>query len=196
MIRTWPVLVGIAFLILLATPPLDPWLDRTMPRLLVLQVPAWLGLGWLAGLALPMRPRSWNPLGLTGLAFFVGSVAFWMIPRSVDATQTSELVDQLMHANLLVAGAGLAASRRSLPFVAKGALGIYGASMTFALGMIYTRYGDLLCGAFDLAQQRATGRWMLGLSPLVTIFVLVFGFRALSRGQAVPGTNARPTSEG
>ncbi len=165
----------------LAAPPIDDWLGGYMPRLLLIEMPAWVVLGWIAGRRARTRMWPWNPLGLTGLACFAGAIGFWMIPRSVDAVRTSEAVDQLMHASLLLGGAGLAASTALLPFVLRAALGIYAASMTFALGIIYTSYRALLCGTFDLPQQRTTGHWLLVACPFVVLGVLVAGARALGR---------------
>jgi hypothetical protein len=171
-----------AFLVLvLAASPLDAWLDRAMPRLLLLEMPAWIALGWVAGRRMEAKPRAWNPRGVTGLAFFLGALAFWTLPRSVDAIGASEVVDQLMHASLLVAGAGLAMSVSSMPFVVRGALAVYGVSMAFALGMLYTSYRALLCGTFDLVQQRSTGRWLLVASPFLVVLLLGRGARALER---------------
>ena len=58
-------------------------------------------------------------------------------------------------------------------------LGIYAAAMTIALGFIYSSYSALLCGTFDLAQQRQTGTWLLRLSPLVVLLVVATGVAAL-----------------
>lgn len=174
-------LVWTLTVLVLAAPPLDDWLDSSMPRLLLIEMPAWVALGWLAGRRPQARTRAWNPHGLTGLAFFLGALGFWMISRSVDAIGASEIVDQFMHVSLLVGGAALASSVPSMPFVLRGALGIYGASMTFSLGVFYTSYRALLCGTFDLAQQRSTGHWLLVVCPFVVLFVLGAGARALVR---------------
>jgi len=167
----------------------DRWLDATMPRLVLLAVPAWATLGILA---VGRSGRTWtrgNEHGLTGLACALGALAFWMIPRSVDAIRASEVADHLMHASMLGAGAALAASWPITPFVVRGVLGIYAAAMTIALGFIYSSYSALLCGTFDLAQQRLTGTWLLRLSPLVVLLVVVTGvasLRATARSQGRP----------
>jgi hypothetical protein len=156
-------------------------LEIAMPLLLLVDMPCWVLLGWLAGRRIPRGPPKWNPYGLSGLAFAGGAVAFWMIPRSVDAIAASPLVDQLMHATLLMAGATLAISVPFMPFVVRGALAIYGTSMTFALGMLYTNYRALLCGTFNLAQQRMAGQWLLASVPFLVLLVLAWGARALAR---------------
>lgn len=184
----------------LSNSPADEWLDATMPRLVLLALPAWATLGILA---VGRSGRTWmrgNRHGLTGLACALGALAFWMIPRSVDAIRASEVADQLMHASMLVAGAALAASWRIMPFVVRGVLGIYAAAMTLSLGLIYSSYSALLCGTFDLAQQRLTGTWLLRLSPLVVLLVVfagVISLRATAKSQGryrakVPSSGPAP----
>lgn len=178
----WIAAVALA----LSNSPTDEWLDATMPRLVLLALPAWATLGTLA---VGRSGRTWmrgNRHGLTGLVSALGALAFWMIPRSVDAIRASEVADQLMHASMLGAGAALAASWRVMPFVVRGVLGIYAAAMTLSLGLIYSSYSALLCGTFDLAQQRLTGIWLLRLSPLVVLLVVIAGvtsLRAAARNQ-------------
>lgn len=169
----WVALVAIA----LAVSPVNTWLDARMPRLLLLAMPTWFALG-----ALAVADRRWerfNPHGLTGVIWAIGAIAFWMIPRSVDAVRTSGLADQLMHASMFAAGMALAASWRITPFVVRGALAIYGVAMTIALGVIYSSYAALLCGTFDLAQQKQTGEWLLRLSPAAILVIILAGMRSL-----------------
>ena len=66
-----------------------------------------------------------------------------------------------------------------MPFVIRGVLGIYGAAMTIALGFVYTSYSALLCGTFNLAQQRLAGSWLLRVSPAIVLLVIVTGVRSL-----------------
>lgn len=184
----WLVLVGT-----LASPLVDGYLIRTQPRFVVIHLPAWLILGYLAGRHLVREPRAraWNPMGLTGLVFFVGTLAFWMIPRSVDSAVLSGAVDQVLHLSLLCAGFALGWSVPAMPFVLRAAGGIYGASMTFALGALYTHYSGLLCGTFTLLQQRQTGHQLYILSGLIVVLVLASGVRGL----ALQGVSARgPTA--
>ncbi|HWV39955.1 MAG TPA: hypothetical protein VN033_15905 [Vulgatibacter sp.] len=172
---------------LLAAPPLDAWLDGSMPRLLLVETPAWIALGWMAVRGRGRRGAidealgRWDPGGAAGLVFFLGVLAFWMLPRSVDLVGASRFANQAMHASLLAAGAALGASLPRLSFIVRGALGIYAVSMTFSMGILYTTYDALLCGTFDLFQQRATGRLLLLLSPVVLVLVVGAGMRSLSR---------------
>jgi len=183
----WVGLVGV-----FASPPVDSYLIDTQPRFVLLHIPAWLLLGYVAGQQLrTVRAVPWNPLGLTGLVFFLGSLSFWMIPRSVDSAALSIWIDQLLHANLLAAGFGFAWSVPAMPFVLRAAVGIYGASMIFSLGALYTHYSALLCGTFTLTQQRQTGQLLYLLSAPIVIALLVSGVRALARERS--GAVTKPT---
>ncbi len=175
----------------LASPFVDGYLTQTQPRFVVFHGPAWLLLGYVAGrhFILAPRPHAWNPLGLTGLVFFVGSVAFWMIPRTVDAAVLSWWVDELLHVNLVAAGFLLGWSVPAMPFVLKAASGIYAASMTFALGALYTHYSGLLCGTFTLLQQRQTGHRLYVLSSLIVVAVFAGGLRGLARQKSLSGNS-------
>lgn len=183
----------VAAALVLSVSPADAWLDATMPRLVLLAFPVWVALGVLA---VAGSGRVWtrgNDHGLTGLVLALGALGFWMIPRSVDAIRASEVADLLMHASMLAAGAALAVSWRRMPFVVRGVLGIYAAAMTLALGLVYSSYSALLCGTFDLAQQRLTGMWLLRVSPLVVLLVVVAGAAALRAPAACePAALARP----
>jgi hypothetical protein len=53
--------------------------------------------------------------------------------------------------------------------------------MTFALGMFYVSYAALLCGTFDLAQQRTVGRYLLAACPVIVLVVIASTARALAR---------------
>lgn len=171
------VLVAVA----LTVPAVNAWLGAVMWRLMLLEIPAWILLGWLAGRRFQDKRPGWNPKGLTGLVFFLGALGFWMIPRSVDAIGMYQPVNQLMHASLLWAGALLSMSIPALPFVFRAATGIYAASMTFSLGMLYSKFDATLCGTFDLYQQRTLGKYLLIAAPVVAVLVVAAGARALVR---------------
>lgn len=185
-------LVWALAVVALTASPLDDWLDARQPRLLLVQIPAWLALGWLAGRRFRGRPQALDPHGLTGLACFVAALGFWMIPRSMDLINTSESADQWMHATLLAGGLALSAGIDRMPFVARIAAAIYGTSMIFALGMTYSHYTELLCGSFDLTQQHETGRRLLVLTPVALVFTVVVAARALGRESRGGGEQMEP----
>ncbi|MCO5068072.1 MAG: hypothetical protein M9910_05200 [Kiritimatiellae bacterium] len=181
----------LALAALLAFSPLDTWLDATMPRIVLLQMPAWILLGWLVGRKRGNILVHLDPRGLGALAFAILTVIFWMIPRSIDTIGYSTRADQLLHASLFIAGFALADGFPRLPFVAKAALCIMGTSHVFALGVFYTKYTALLCGSFSLLQQQELGHWLLRLTPFVLVWALVGAFRALARAAEQERKTAR-----
>ncbi|MCC6348604.1 MAG: hypothetical protein IT347_03310 [Candidatus Eisenbacteria bacterium] len=154
----------------LLAPPLDPYLDGVMVRVVLIQVPLLLVLGALVGRRTPdAAARRWDPAGFTGLAFAAGALVFWMLPRSLDEAARSEVMDQLRHLSLLAAGFGLGAGWRRLPFAARGGASILTVAMLGAMGVFYSRYDALVCGWFTLAQQREAGAAMLRASGLALV---------------------------
>ena len=185
-----PVLAALA----LAAPPLDPWLDRSMARHMLVQVPLLLLLGFAVGAQVRRGLAPFvDDLGLTGLAAAVGALVFWMLPRSLDAAVESNLVDQLMHVSMFTAGTLLGAAWQRLPFAARGAVGIQLAAMLIAVGNYYAKAYVLACSAYTLELQQEAGRAMLGASVLVVLLVVVGLGRALS-GERAPRRTQSPAS--
>lgn len=179
------LLLPVAAALVLAAPPLDPWLDRSMARHMLVQIPLLLLLG--AALGRQLRGtlgRKLDDLGLTGLAAAAGALLFWLLPRSLDATVESNVVDQLMHASMFLGGTLLGAGWARLPFAARGAAGIQLAAMMIAVGNYYADAYVLACSAYTLELQQQAGRAMLGASVVVVVLVLVGLARALGGAES------------
>ncbi len=170
-----------AAIVLLSLNPLDPWLDSSMPRVVLLQMPAWFVLGWIQGRKRCWRLATVDPNGLGAFALAIFTIIFWMIPRSIDAVGSSDFADSLLHVSMLIAGFSLAVSFTRLPFVGKAAFAIMGASKVFALGIFYSKYTALLCGSFSLAQQKELGAWLLRLTPFMVVWAVAAVARMLIR---------------
>jgi len=163
-------LAALAAALLLMLPPLDPWLDAAMPRHLLIQMPALLGLGAVA--AWPAAAKAgWTPTRAAALAWGIGALAFWMIPRALDMAVVREGVDQAMHLSMVSAGAALARSVPRLPFAPRVALALHAVAMLAAMGMAYQSYPGVICSAYDLPQQRAAGAGLLLAAPLLWVMV-------------------------
>lgn len=186
-------LAAAAFVALLL-PPLDRALVATMPRLLLVQMPALVALGLLAGRQLPPAVPRADPHGLAALAFFVGALGFWMIPRAVDAVAVSPAAATAMRASLFAAGAGLAVALRVMPFALRGALAVYAVAMLLAMGVIYSSYRALLCSTFSLADQALVGSALLHATPLALLAAIGFVAHALHRERTRARPGARPAA--
>ncbi|HEY5568499.1 MAG TPA: hypothetical protein VIM81_14830 [Gammaproteobacteria bacterium] len=168
--------------LVLVTPPLDPFLDAAMRRHVEWQLPALVALGYFAGRGrVPRRLAAANPSGLAGLAFALGSMAFWMIPRSLDVAVVHDSVDQLLHASMFGSGLALAWSLPVAPFALRVALGIHAVAMVAALGVTYSEFPRLICATYNLQQQRAVGGDLLWIAGLLWVMLWFAALRELAR---------------
>ncbi|MDH4199051.1 MAG: hypothetical protein OEV66_01605 [Spirochaetia bacterium] len=118
------------------------------------------------------------------IVFFIGTIAFWTIPRSVDLSVLHYYAHIIMLCNLFFAGFFLGTNLKHMSFVLKMALGIYGLSMFLTTGLVYYSYESLLCAVYTIEMQNLTGKIMLQIFPFAGIFFiyrLFENFRKMSR---------------
>jgi cytochrome c oxidase assembly factor CtaG len=186
-------LLAIAAALLLIAPPVDPFLDAVMRRHMELQLPALVLLGFMVGRGRP-APR-WvaaiNASGLAGLALALGSMAFWMIPRSLDAAVVDNTVDQVLHASMFSSGLALAWSLPVAPFALRITLAIHGVAMVGAMALVYSGFPRLICATYNLEQQRAVGGDLLWVAGLLCVMLCVAVVREFGRRAEHPAEDAR-----
>lgn len=188
-----PRFVTLALALIVAAPPLDPWFDEVMLRNVLGQQPLLVVLGFLTGWRRDAtfsssRARS---RALAALFNLTATLIFAMLPRTVDLTVSSGLADQVLHACLFVGGAALGRSFPDLGFAARGAAGILGVSMLFALGTYYASSEILSCSVYTLELQQEVGRRMLVVATSVLVLLLVALGRTLARAHRQAPTEAR-----
>jgi cytochrome c oxidase assembly factor CtaG len=154
------------------TPPFDTYLDASMSRHMLVQMPLLAALGYAAQRIWPvlrLRPPS-LPLG--AVVFATGTMLFWMLPRSLDSAVALAWVDQLMHGNMLAAGWSLAFALPRLSFHAKMAFGVYALAMLLAAGVVYAMADVPVCATYSMVQQAAAGTSLLWLGGALFIVLL------------------------
>lgn len=179
---------AIAAACLLALPPADGYLAATMERRLLIQIPAMLVLGALAGWR-PGRgaaPRAWRAGDLAALALAVGALLFWMIPRSLDLAARSRPADAALLVSVFAAGFALARSLPHLSFVIPVTLGLQATAMLMALGIVYLHFPGLICTAYTLAQQRVAGAWLVRAAPVAWVLLWGWALRRLAVSRSLP----------
>lgn len=149
-----------------------------MRRHLLLQIPALLALGAVLGFEAG-RHSGPGPHRLSGLAFGLGAIGFWLIPRSLDAAVARQGVDLLLHLSMCAAGAALASSVPALPFALQMMLGVNGIAMLGAMGAVYSNTPWLVCASYDLAQQRRLGAALLGVAPILWAMLWIWALLRL-----------------
>lgn len=181
----------LAVYLLLATPPLRDWLEAGMVTHMLVQLPLLAGLGVLAVRRLPARLRNrldrCNAAGvpLTLLALF--AIAFWMLPRSLDAALNQPAMELAKFVSLpLLVGAPLALSWRRLPAVGRGFLWSNLLSMLVVLGWLYSAAPVRVCTNYLVDQQQLLGRGLL---------LLALGLALWLAGQVLFGDSPRRAAQ-
>ena len=166
--------------ILLTIEPLDRLFDERMALHMLLQVPLLLLAGVLAGRSLSHTfGARLDPHGLSSLFFFLGTLAFWMLPLSFDAAVVNSWHDLLMHINLFVAGALLPGAIGRMSFAVRAAAGIYLTAMLATAAMVYLNSQSLICNVYTIEMQKETGRCLLWALPLFFLLHMITLLRTL-----------------
>ncbi len=170
-----------AAVVAMISPPIDYFLDGSMFRHMLFQIPLLAGLGYAAGLLWPAPRFHLTSLGLSAIIFAMGSLVFWMLPpRSLDTAVTVAWVDQAMHANMLAAGWSLAIGLPRLPFHAKMALGVYSLAMALAAGVVYAATVIPVCSTYSVEQQNEAGSLLLWIGSALFIILMCRGASLLT----------------
>ena len=109
------------------------------------------------------------------LASFV--IAFWMIPRWLDASLTGEAMAWAKYLSLtLLAGIPLGLGWNAMHGIARGVVKVEFLAMLYRLGWLYLISPDRFCNNYLLTDQIWLGRGMLvvGLALSLTWLIPVF----------------------
>ncbi|MBL6707890.1 MAG: hypothetical protein ISP99_01045 [Pseudomonadales bacterium] len=113
-------------------------------------------------------------MGIPGILITIFTIAFWMIPRWIDASLTNTSVEWIKHSSLvLLGGIPLALSWERLYPVARGAVKIEFLSMLFRLGWLYLISPDRFCNSYLLEDQIWLGWGMIIIGMALTLTWLV-----------------------
>jgi hypothetical protein len=165
--KPWHATIAALACLLLAAVPRH-WLEASMLRHMLLQLPllvvaGWLlaGAGWLRTKAAPprrtLRTIAFDQHGVTGLTALLFISAYWMIPRALEQSINSPLAEVAKFISLLALGGTLPGSlRRANWIVQLFFLGNFSWMMAIA-GIQYQNMPQRLCNAYLLDDQIATG---------------------------------------
>lgn len=172
---------GLACLLLAALP--RHWLEASMLRHMLLQLPLLVAAGWLlAGRARWMaRAAVIDQHGVTGLTILLFVSAYWMIPRALELSINVPSAEAGKFASLLLLGALLRGSMKRANWIVQiFFLGNFSWMMAIA-GIQYQNMPQQLCNAYLLDDQITTGvalvvasiviaiAWCRRLAPLINI---------------------------
>jgi hypothetical protein len=154
---------------------------------LFVQFPLLLAAGaLLAGPRLPERLAPWNRGGATGLALAAAILAFWMLPRVIDASVGEGRWAFAKFVALPLAGAALAWSLPLAPWLARQFLALQTIAMTGAMGWLYSALPERLCLRYLRSEQDELGAAFLIVA--VTSFCVWLGglLRVAPDRRAIP----------
>lgn len=164
----------------ITTSPVSRWLEATMVRHVLVQLPLLVLLGvWIAGQLPHYIVRSISVINLGGI---FGCICisyiflFWMIPRWLDASLTETWVAWSKYLSLLCGGVLFRLSWPKAHFITRGFLQIEFLAMLFRLGWLYLISPERLCNNYLINDQAWLGRSFLviGLALSITWLVPIF----------------------
>jgi hypothetical protein len=169
MSRAFQIFAGVAAL-LLALLARD-WFTATPSRHMLLQYPLLAAAGALIAVAvLPLGGASWNRGGVASLLAAIFAMAFWMLPRMVDAAVADLQVDLAKAASLaILAGGGLRLGWGRAHPLLRAVLKAQALSMLGILAFLYSHAPTRLCNVYLLDDQRLLGERFLYLALALAV---------------------------
>jgi hypothetical protein len=197
--RTAPV-AALLFLAL-ALPPVRHALEASMTAQMLVQLPLLAGVGYLLGLALPVRVAAplanWNHRGVTGFVLASLASAYWMLPRLLDASVTEPAIAAIKFVSVpLLVGLPLAQSWHRSGFVVRGVFLLELIASLFRLGWLYLVSPLRLCNNYLLDDQQRLGQILIALGAILFLWIawkLLWGRFDLTRYSG-EWTDGRPPS--
>lgn len=178
-------------------PPLAGLWKGSLPLHVLVQFPLLLTAGVLVGVELacgsPARKGMVEAEGLPVLLLGAFCMAFWMLPRWVDAAVIDWRIDAMKVASLvLLAGLPFGWGWQRAGSIARGFVAANAISMLLALGLLYLSYPDRLCNTYLLDEQSRLGRAMILIALCALLLAAIQLIAGRHREEAPPDGGAAP----
>ncbi|MFA9461289.1 hypothetical protein [Thiohalorhabdus methylotrophus] len=166
---------GLGLWALLALPPLRVGLEATLAGHMAVQLPLLVAAGWWLGrVPGPVRAdelAGFNRFGAPGVLLAAFTLAFWLLPRSLDAALQDPAWEAAKLLSVpLLAGVPLGRSWPRLPGLGRAALWANLLPMLGVMGWVYIQSPVRLCNSYLLDQQDLLGRVLLGIAALLGLY--------------------------
>ncbi len=185
--RRYGAALATVLLVITVVPPLSAWWEASLVRHVLLQVPMLVLSGVIFGL-LVSRPSQRADTGqmesLAAVLLAAFCLAFWMLPRWLDAAVADPDVDAAKAGSLvLLAGLPLGWGWPRLRPLARAFIWANAVSMLAAMGLLYLTFPERLCNNYLASEQPELGRRLLTLAVLLG---LAGAARAMTGGRIRP----------
>ena len=151
--------IALAAWLLIMLTPAGAWLEATLLGHVAVEIPLLVCFGVIAGNRL--KPRLARILGAAALPCILlacFTLAFWMIPRWLDASVNDAVIAWVKYLSLpILAGIPLALGWNALHPIARGVVKLEFLAMLFRLGWLYLVSPDRLCNNYLLSEQQQLG---------------------------------------
>ncbi|HNQ04376.1 MAG TPA: hypothetical protein PKH69_07155 [Thiobacillaceae bacterium] len=173
---TAQVLLGLALLTWLITPPIRHLLEAGMGRHMLLQFPLGMLAGALLAASISQGARAgiarWNAHGISGLVLVAVALSLLMLPRLLDLAVRDATIEAGKFVGLLMAGAALRLSWHSAGLVVQGFFLGNVLPMMAVVGQLYIDSPLRLCNAYLLDDQVRLGQWLVVCAALLALIWL------------------------
>ncbi|SEO07126.1 hypothetical protein SAMN05216404_1112 [Nitrosospira multiformis] len=160
------------FYLLLATPIARDWLEASMSRHMLVQMPLLVVIGIIAARLVPGRMQDSLLIRLGGAwpcviaALFASS--YWMLPRALDAALTDPWAEAAKFLSLpFLVGFPLVLAWRRLTLIGRGFVWTNFFSMLAVLGWLYIVAPVRVCNSYLVNDQENAGWYMVIASVLL-----------------------------
>ena len=172
------LIVAASALFFIVFTPIGLWLESMMTTHVLIEIPLLISIGVFFGhVSFPTIKRALilcNGGGVAGILIASFGLAFWMIPRWLDASLVDPLVAISKYASLvMLVGVPLAWSWHRLHPIGRGVVKIEFLAMLFRLGWLYLVSPNRLCNSYLLEDQIWLGRGFLVLALVLSITWLI-----------------------
>ena len=160
-------------------------LEQSPVTHILVQLPLLAASGWFAAQALrPHIPPKLIPgdHGISGLLAVLFCIAYWMLPRNIDAALESAFFETAKFVSIpLLAGGALALSWPQAHPLVRGFLKANALSMLGVLGFLYTHAPVRICNNYLVSDQEKLG---FGFLYVAIALALVWSFPLFAAGKS------------
>ena len=174
-------LILVSLIIVCVTPVAD-WLEQSMLRHVLIQLPLLVFLGYQLGKTRYFNLKiidQINEKGVAGIILVIFISLYWMLPRALDASLAEPAMALAKYLSLpLLIGLPLALSWNKLHPIFRAVVHIELLAMLFRLGWLYLVSPVRLCNAYQLGEQVLLGKYLLFIAVIISAFWCIKLFTA------------------
>lgn len=173
--KNWKLWTALFLYILLIFPPILNFLESSMIGQMVVLIPGLFICGILIGSVFSGKILrilgGFNSNGIPGALLAIFTIIFWILPRSLDASLNSDIVEIVKVITIpLLAGLPMGISWGRLYLAGKGLIIGNLISMLFVMSWIYLEAPVRVCNNYLVSQQENLGRMLFTIGILLALY--------------------------